>query len=153
MTLPVGSRAPSFALRNQRREQVTLEELKGQTAVLVFIPFAFTRVCEGELCEIRDNADLFETADARIVAITCNAGPVNAKWAEENEFDFDILSDFWPHGEVSRSYDTFNEQLGYAERTTYILNQEGLITDVIRSEELRTARPFQQYVEALAEGD
>lgn len=147
--LEVGTEAPAFELRNQRRETVTLDDLKGEKVALVFIPFAFTRVCEGELCEIRDNLEVFERAGTKVVAITCDTAPTNARWAEENGFPFDILSDFWPHGEVARRYDTFNEMFGYAERTTYLLDEAGVITDVVRSDELKVARPFEEYEAAL----
>lgn len=149
MTLEVGAQAPPFALRNQRREKVSLDDLAGARAVLVFIPFAFTRVCEGELCQLRDNLGMFEANKTRVVAITCDTTSTNAKWADENDVEFDILSDFWPHGEVSRLYDTFNEGSGYANRTTYFVDEHGVITEVIASNELGTPRPFVSYLEAL----
>jgi peroxiredoxin len=149
MTLTAGTSAPPFELRNQRRERISLYDLNGSRTALVFIPFAFTSTCEGELCQIRDNFEVFEAAGTRVVAITCDTTATNARWAAENGFQFDILSDFWPHGEVSRKYDTFNETFGYAERTTYFVNEVGTITHVIRSDELREARPFAHYEEAL----
>ena len=149
MTLAVGTPAPDFTLLNQNREPVGLDDLKGSRSVIVFIPFAFTRPCEGELCQIRDEISLFREANARVVAITCNTLHSNRVWADQQGFDFDILSDFWPHGAVSRKYDTFNEAYGYAERTTYFLDEEGVITEVIRSDELRQARDFEEYRTAL----
>jgi peroxiredoxin len=152
VTLKVRDKAPDFELRNQHRETVSLEDLEGGKTALIFIPFAFTRVCEGELCQIRDELDLFAEAETRVVAITCDTGPTNRAWAEQNGFHFDILSDFWPHGAVSRAYDTFNETFGYAERTTYFLDENGVITDVIRSNELGEARSFEDYVTTLSGG-
>lgn len=149
LTLEVGATAPLFELRNQRREKVSLDDLKGSRVALVFIPFAFTRTCEGELCEIRDNFEIFEEAGTRVMAITCDTTASNARWAEDNGFEFDILSDFWPHGEVSRRYGTFNETFGYAERTTYFIDESGNITDVVRSDQLSEARPFAHYEAAL----
>lgn len=149
MTLQVGEQAPRFELRNQHRESVTLEDLLGRKAAVVFIPFAFTKTCEGELCEIRDNLHVFDRADAKVVVITCDTTASNARWAADNGFEFDILSDFWPHGEVSRAYDTFNEAFGYAKRTTYFLDESGTITEVVASDELKVARPFRAYEEAL----
>ncbi|MFQ5523202.1 MAG: redoxin domain-containing protein [Acidimicrobiia bacterium] len=149
MPLPAGTPAPDFSLRNQHLEVVSLSDFEGSKALLVFIPFAFTRVCGSELCQIRDNATAIERARARVVAITCNTPHANAAWALENDFDFDILSDFWPHGAVSRLYDTFDDRLGYAARTTYVLDPKGTIREVIASPELGTARPFERYLPAL----
>ena len=65
MTIEIGQQAPDFTLKNQHGEDVSLAALRGRTVVLVFYPFAFTGVCTGELCELRDNlADL--TADGKI---------------------------------------------------------------------------------------
>lgn len=151
MTLAIGSSAPEFKLLNQNREPVSLDDLKGSKSVVVFIPFAFTRTCEGELCQIRDEYALFNEADVRVVAITCNTLHANRVWAEQQGYQFDILSDFWPHGEVSRRYDTFNEDFGYAERTTYFVDESGVITAVARSGELGVARDFNDYRAALAD--
>ncbi|MGD2102801.1 MAG: redoxin domain-containing protein [Acidimicrobiia bacterium] len=150
MTLRIGSPAPGFTLLNQNRQAVSLDDLKGAPAVIVFIPFAFTGTCEGELCQIRDEFALFESANARVVAITCNTLHANRVWAEQQGFDFDLLSDFWPHGATAREYESFNDQLGYAERTTYFLDADGVITAVSRSEELRQARDFDDYRRALS---
>lgn len=150
MTLAIGIPAPDFTLPNQHREPVSLNDLKGSKSVVVFIPFAFTRTCEGELCQIRDEHSMFQDAGARVVVITCNALHANRVWAEQHGFDFDIVSDWWPHGEVSRRYETFNETYGYAERTTYFLDEETVIQAVTRSDQLGEARDFDDYRAALS---
>lgn len=150
MALDIGTPAPPFTLRNQRGERLSLDDLAGSKSTLVFIPFAFTSTCEGELCEIRDNLALFEEAATRVVAITCDTFHSNSVWSEGQRFGFDVLSDFWPHGAVSRAYGTFDETYGYAKRTTYFLDEEGIVTDVIASDELRVARPFALYERALS---
>ena len=61
-----------------------------------------------------------------------------------------MLSDFWPHGAVTRAYDTFNEQLGVAHRTTYVVDADGIIRDVVASDSLGTAREYDAYVAALS---
>ncbi|HLV89691.1 MAG TPA: redoxin domain-containing protein [Acidimicrobiia bacterium] len=147
MSLAIGTPAPSFALRNQRREVVSTDDLAGSPWVAVFIPFAFTGTCEGELCQIRDNFDVF--GDRRVVVITCNTLHSNGVWAEQQGFQFDILSDFWPHGEVTRAYDTFDETYGAARRTTYFVDADGIITGVVSSDQLGVARPFEEYLSLL----
>lgn len=149
MPLEIGTPAPDFTLLNQNREPVSLDDLKGSRSVIVFIPFAFTRTCEGELCQIRDEYALFNESNTTVVAITCNTLHANRVWSNQQGFQFDILSDFWPHGSVSRKYDTFNEGYGYAERSTYFLDEEGIITAVTHSDQLGEARDFEDYRAAL----
>ena len=145
MTLAIGTTAPEFTLLNQEREPVSLEDLKGSRSVIVFIPFAFTRTCESELCQIRDEYSMFDEAEAKVVAITCNTFHANKVWSDQQGFQFDILSDWWPHGAVSRKYETFNEGYGYPERTTYFLDDDAVITEVARSDRLGEARDFEVY--------
>lgn len=147
--LAVGTAAPDFTLLNQDREPVSLQDLKGSKSVIVFIPFAFTSTCQGELCQIRDEYPLFADAGARVVAVTCNTLHSNKLWAEQQGFQFDILSDFWPHGGVTRAYETFNDGYGAAERTTYFLDADGVITGSTRSEAIGVGREFDAYRAAL----
>jgi peroxiredoxin (alkyl hydroperoxide reductase subunit C) len=153
MPLTVGTSAPNFTLVSQNREKITLEDLKGKKSMIVFMPYPHTRTCDAETCEIRDNWALFEGLDANVVLITTHALPTNKVWAEENGFGFPILADYWPHGEVARAYDTFDETFGYAKRTTYILDADGVIRDVIATDVLGEARPFSSYPDALASID
>jgi len=145
LTLAIGTTAPEFTLLNQEREPVSLDDLKESRSVIVFIPFAFTRTCESELCQIRDEYSMFDEAEARVVAITCNTLHANKVWSDQQGFQFDILSDWWPHGAVSRKYETFNEGYGYPERTTYFLDDDAVITQVSRSDRLGEARDFEVY--------
>lgn len=149
MALDIGTPAPGFSLRNQHRERVALDDLKGAKSVIVFIPYAFTDTCQGELCEIRDNLHRFNNSNTRVVAITCNTLHSNAMWAEQQGFTFDILSDFWPHGQTAVAYGSFDDRFGYAKRTTYFLDEEGVITAVVKSDELGVARSFDEYEAAL----
>lgn len=117
--------------------------------MIVFMPYPHTRTCERETCEIRDNWAILEGLDGNVVMITAHAVPTNEEWAEQNGFTFPILADYWPHGEVARAYDSFEETYGYAKRSTYILDSEGVIRDVIATD-TRGERPFASYPEALA---
>ena len=144
----IGDPAPAFTLHDTEKNPVSLTDLEG-TRLIVFIPNPFTGVCDDEACALRDNLSELEDLDADVVVITAHARPTNAKWAEENGLRFPVLSDFWPHGNVARAYETFNEELGIANRTTFVVDGDGVIRDIIASDSLGTARPYEAYVEAL----
>ena len=145
----IGSAAPDFTLFNHHREPVSLADLAGKKSLVVFIPFPFTGTCEGELCLIRDRLAELNDLDANVVVVTCDTLPSNAKWAEENGFEFPILSDYWPHGEVTRAYGTFNDKLGVANRSTFVLDEQGIVREIVSTDSLGTPREFEAYVEAL----
>jgi peroxiredoxin len=150
MPLPIGTKAPDFTLYDQNKEQVSLSDLAGHNSLIVFIPFPFTGHCDNEGCAIRDGLGGLESIDAKVVVITDHAVPVNAKWAADNGFDFPVLSDFWPHGEATKAYGAFNDNLGAANRVTYVLDAGGVIRDVIATKSLGIPREYELYGQALA---
>lgn len=150
MSLSVGDAAPDFTLFNQDREEVSLNDLKGKKSLIVFIPFPFTGICEGELCMIRDNLTALADLDAHVVVITVHALPTIKAWADEHHFGFSVLSDYWPHGATAKAYGAFNEAVGAANRYTFVLDEDAKITEIIHTESLGIGREFGEYTKALA---
>jgi len=126
--LQIGGPAPDFSLRDQFGQDVTLADYRGKKAVAVFFyPFAFSGVCTGEMAGIRDRLDEFMTFDTEAIAISCDPIYALRRFADEDGLNFPLLSDFWPHGEVARAYDVFDERSGAARRSSYIVDREGLV--------------------------
>lgn len=150
MTLAIGSTAPAFTLLDQNKAEVSLDSLKGRNALIVFIPFPFTGHCDNEACQLRDGLAESGDLDAGVVVITTHAISTNARWAAENSFDFPVLADFWPHGEVAQTYDAFNNTVGSANRVTYVLDSESVIREVITTGSLATPREHELYSQALS---
>ena len=148
--MTVGSPAPSFELYDQDRNPVSLDSLKGSKALVVFIPFPFTGICDDETCMIRDNLASLSDLDAKVVIVTVHALPVTKKWADENGFTFPVLSDYWPHGETAKAYGAFNDDRGSSNRYTFVLDEDGIVREVINTESLGIHREFDAYTEALA---
>ncbi|GIE84686.1 peroxiredoxin [Actinoplanes regularis] len=128
MPIETGAPAPDFLLKDQNNQEVRLSGFRGRKAVLlVFYPFAFTRTCHGELTEIQKRLD--EYADERVQVLTVSVDSVYSHkvWAEQEGFEFPLLADFWPHGEVARSFGVFNEETGFANRGTFLIDADGII--------------------------
>ena len=127
--LPLGSTAPDFTLRDQFGADVTLSSYRGRKAVvLVFYPAAFSGVCVGEMAGIRDRLAEFLTFDTEVLAISCDSMFSLRTFADSDGLNFPLLSDFWPHGAVARSYDVFDEGAGMPRRSSYVVDREGRIT-------------------------
>ena len=125
--LEPGTVAPDFTLTNQYGEQVTLSALRGKPVVLMFFPFAFTGICTSELCAIRDDYSDFEGVDATVVSVSCDSTHTLKAFSTIENLTHSLLSDFWPHGEVSRKYGVFLEEKGMATRGTFVIDAEGVI--------------------------
>jgi peroxiredoxin len=149
MTISVGDTAPDFTLKNQHGQEVSLSDLRGKPVVIVFFPFAFTGICTGELCEIRDNLSVFTDQGATVLAISCDAFFSNRVFADQEGYTFDILSDFWPHGAVASSFGVFEDGPGAARRATFLIDADGIVRWTVDNP-LGEARDFAGYKEALA---
>jgi mycoredoxin-dependent peroxiredoxin len=151
MILEPGTPAPTFALVNQFGETVRLADLIGEKPVaLVFFPLAFSRVCQGELCELRDNIGMFRDADVELVGISVDSKHTLRAWAEAESYDFPLLADFWPHGAVAQAYGCFNEERGCSTRGTYVIDKDGIVRwKVVNA--IPDARDQTEYLKVLAD--
>ncbi len=149
--ISAGDQAPDFELPGPGGQTVRLSEYRGkENVVLVFYPFTFTAVCQGELCALRDDQPAFEKVNAKVFGVSCDSTFAQAKWAGEHGFSFPLLSDFWPHGAVARAFGVFNEELGCAERTTFVIDKSGRVAARFCSEDIGTPRERADYEAALA---
>ncbi|MDQ2707874.1 MAG: peroxiredoxin [Actinomycetota bacterium] len=128
MAPEVGSEAPNFTLHNQNNEEVTLSSFRGKRNVLVvFYPFAFSGICTGELCAVRDDIGSFQNDDVQVLTVSVDHPFALKAWADAQSFDFPLLSDFWPHGEVAQAYGVFMADKGFAVRGTFLVDKSGVV--------------------------
>jgi peroxiredoxin len=151
MTVLIGDQAPNFTLQNQNGEDVSLSDFHGKKpVVLVFYPMSFTGICTGELCELRDNFAQFENQNVELLAVSIDSKYVQKKFAEQEGYKFNVLADFWPHGGVAKSYGVFLEETGFANRATFVINTDGVVTAKFVTAPGQ-ARSLADYQKAIAE--
>lgn len=128
MALENDTLAPDFELPNQFGEHVRLSEFRGTKPVaLVFFPLAFSSTCTTELCDLRDNLSLFSANGIELMGISVDSKATLRAFAEKERYDFTLLADFWPHGEVAKEYGVFLEEKGFANRATFLIDTDGVI--------------------------
>ncbi|WP_029287946.1 peroxiredoxin [Cellulomonas sp. HZM] len=143
-----GDVAPDFTLTDTHGTPVSLSGLRGGPVAIVFVPFAFSGTCTGELCELRDNISAFQDAGVQLLVISCDPVHSLRAWAEHEGYGFELLSDFWPHGEVARAYGVFDDERGFARRGSFLVDAEGTVVWSVVNE-AGQARPLSAYREAL----
>ncbi|HZG05073.1 MAG TPA: peroxiredoxin [Streptomyces sp.] len=149
MAIEVGTKAPEFELRNQHGETVRLADFRGRkNVVLLFYPFAFTGVCTGELCALRDELPRFVNDDVQLLAVSCDSPFSLRVFAEQEGLDYPLLSDFWPHGETARAYGVLDEEKGCALRGTFVIDKDGVVRWTVVNA-LPDARDPNEYAKAL----
>lgn len=118
-----GGRAPELSLPDQRGDLVTLSEVVADRhALVVFFPFAFSSICTGELLDIQLNIDEFVNDRVQVLAVSCDSTYTLRAWASLEGYRFPLLSDYWPHGEATRSWGVLDEESGMANRGTFVVD-------------------------------
>lgn len=130
MSIEVGQLAPDFTLVSDSKKPVTLSSLRGKNVVINFFPMAFTGVCTTQLCDARDNMKKYESLNAVVLGISVDSPFSLAKFKEENNYDFDLLSDF--NKEVSQLYDAYYADFvlglkGVSKRAAFVVDTEGVV--------------------------
>jgi peroxiredoxin (alkyl hydroperoxide reductase subunit C) len=131
--IEVGREAPDFVLKDQNNQEVRLSSFRaseaggGRNVLLVFYPLAFTGTCQGELCSVRDNLNDFVNDAVQVLTISVDSSPTHKVWAEREGYEFPLLADFWPHGGVARAYGVFNDERGFANRGTFVIDRQGVV--------------------------
>jgi len=148
--IAVGEHAPDFTLKDQNGQDVVLSAFRAhKNVVVVFYPFAFSGICTGELCEIRDDLGAFVAEDVQVLAVSCDHMFSLRAWADKEGYFFPLLSDYWPHGAVAQAFGVFNDRAGAAVRGTFLVDRDGVVRWSLVNE-IGTARDFSGYREALA---
>jgi len=131
MALKVGDKAPSFKLKNQDGETISLSDLKGKPIVLYFYPKDDTSGCTKEACNFRDEFPKFGKMKAEIIGISADSVESHKKFAEKYKLPFNLLSDV--KKEVIEKYGVWQEKSMYGKkymgivRTTFIIDASGKI--------------------------
>jgi peroxiredoxin len=153
MAVEVGAQAPDFELADQHGTPVRLSSFRGsKNVVLVFYPLAFSGVCSGELCAMRDEFPEVTRDDVELLTVSVDSTFTHRAWADAENFSFGLLSDFWPHGDVAKSYGIFDEAKGIATRGTFIIDKAGVVRWQVVNP-IPQARDISEYQKALAELD
>jgi peroxiredoxin len=152
----VGDEAPEFQGRDDSGQLVTLSEFRGnKNVLLVFYPYAFSRTCTTEFCELRDeNPDLYGLKDTEIIGVSTDPVHSLRAWKEQEKYVNRFVSDFWPHGAISRAYGAFDERLGAPVRYTFLIDKQGVVrfaehNGIERLAEKRDQTAWRDAIEAL----
>ena len=130
--MQIGQQAPDFSLFASMKEKITLSDFKGnKNVLLLFFPQAFTGVCTKELCSVRDDISRYQNTAAEVIGISVDSVFTLAKFKEEQQLNFPLLSDF--NKEVSTLYHTIYESFtdmgmkGVSKRSAFLIDKQGVI--------------------------
>jgi peroxiredoxin len=127
-TLKLKDKFIDFTLKDQNGEKVTISNFKDKKILLSFHPLAWTSICSEQMKDLDKNYDDFLKNNTIPFGISVDPVPSKKAWAEHlNLKNLKILSDFWPHGDISKLYGVFREKDGFSERANILIDEKGEI--------------------------
>ena len=128
MPLTVGEIAPDFELDSHKGGRVKLSDFRGrQNVIVAFHPLAWTPVCANQMTNYQTDLDWFRKRDTHVLGLSVDAVPAKIAWAESlGGIEYDLLSDFHPHGAVAEAYGVARDG-GISERAIFVVDKRGKI--------------------------
>jgi len=125
-----GQAAPDFSIYDSDKKKVSLSDYKGKNVLLLFFPQAFTGTCTKELCSTRDNIAVYNQANAQVFGISVDSVFTLAKYKEDQQLNFPLLSDF--NKDVSAAYGSLYDSFvfdmkGVSKRAAFVIDKQGIV--------------------------
>jgi peroxiredoxin Q/BCP len=149
--LKKGDKAPYFKGVDQNNNEISLDDFKGRKLILYFYPKDNTPGCTAEACDLRDNYNLWLEKGYSVVGVSPDIIKSHQKFAEKYSLPFPLISD--PDKEILKAYGVWGLKKNYGReyegvfRTTFIIDEEGIITDVFKK--VKTKEHTKQILEKL----
>jgi peroxiredoxin len=125
--LPPGTRAPNFTLAVTPDQSLTLAELIGRPVVLAFYPADWSPVCGDQMAPYNEVLPTFRDFGAQLLGISVDGVWCHAAFTQSRNLEFPLLADFEPKGGVAKTYRSYRQQDGFAERSLYVIDKTGVI--------------------------
>lgn len=138
----VGDKAPETLGINEKGEEIRLSDYKGKKLVLYFYPKDSTSGCTAEACNLRDNYDALRQAGYEVVGVSVDGEKSHKKFIEKNSLPFHLIAD--TDKKLVEQFGVWGEKSMYGRkymgtfRTTFIINEEGIVERIIGPKEIKT---------------
>ncbi len=126
MTLKVGTQAPNFTTKDDAGNNVSLGDFSGKVVILYFYPKDDTPGCTKQAISFRDSYDKYKGKDVVVLGVSQDDEASHKQFKEKYDLPFTLLTDV--DGTISRAYHVDGD--GYAKRVTYVIDKQGVITNV-----------------------
>ncbi|CCZ48824.1 putative peroxiredoxin bcp [Bacteroides sp. CAG:661] len=138
----VGDKVPETLGINEKGEEIRLSDYKGKKLVLYFYPKDSTSGCTAEACNLRDNYDALRQAGYEVVGVSVDGEKSHQKFIEKNSLPFHLIAD--TDKKLVEQFGVWGEKSMYGRkymgtfRTTFIINEEGIVERIIGPKEIKT---------------
>ena len=138
----IGDKAPEILGINEKGEEIRLSDYKGQKVVLYFYPKDSTPGCTAQACNLRDHYAELRQAGYAVIGVSVDSGKSHQKFIEKNALPFPLITD--TEKKLVEQFGVWGEKTMCGRkymgtfRTTFILNEEGIVERIISPKEVKT---------------
>ena len=142
MALQIGDKAPEILGQNQDGKEIKLSEFAGKKLVLYFYPKDNTPGCTAQACSLRDEYSELRAKGYEVLGVSVDSMASHQKFIQKHELPFNLISD--GDKTLSELFGTWGEKKLYGKsymgmlRTTFIINENGIIEKIILPKEVNT---------------
>lgn len=140
--ITIGDKAPEVLGRDEQGREVRLSDFKGQKLVLYFYPKDLTSGCTAEACSFRDHRDELAKAGYAVVGVSVDIEKQHQKFIEKHQLNFPLIADV--DKTLVEQFGVWQEKSMYGRkymgtvRTTFIINEEGIVEQIIGPKQIKT---------------
>lgn len=149
--LKEGDKAPDFSAKNEKGEQVSLNDFQGKKLALFFYPAANTPGCTAEACSLRDHYKELQLKGIEVLGVSPDSSKKQSNFKTKFSFPYSLLAD--EDQSVLKSYGVWGEKqfmgrtFDGVHRTTFLIDENGIVKKIY--DKVDTAEHAQQILESL----
>lgn len=146
--MKIGDKAPEILGRDENGQEIRLSDFAGKKLVLYFYPKDMTSGCTAQACSLRDGYSELRKQGYEVLGVSVQDEKSHQKFIAKNELPFHLIAD--TDMTLGQTFGTWGEKSMYGRkymgtfRTTFIINEEGIIERIMLPKEIKTKEHAQQ---------
>ena len=142
MAVQIGDKVPEFLGTDQDGKEVKMSDYKGKKVALYFYPKDNTSGCTAEACSLRDGYQALQAKGFEIIGVSKDSAKSHQGFIQKQNLPFRLIAD--TDTTLQEQFGVWAEKKMYGRsymgtlRTTFIINEEGIVTNIIGPKEVKT---------------
>ena len=142
MAIQIGDKAPELLGTDQDGKEIRLSDFKGKKLALYFYPKDNTSGCTAEACSLRDGYQALQAAGYEVIGVSKDSAKSHQGFIAKQQLPFRLIAD--TDTTLQQQFGVWGKKKLYGRtymgtfRTTFIINEEGIVTNIIGPKEVKT---------------
>lgn len=149
----VGDRLPEVLGVDQNGNEIKTSDFKGRKIVLYTYPKDNTPGCTAEACSLRDHKEELAAKGYAIIGVSKDSAVSHQRFIEKQQLNFPLIADtdtrlLQELGAWGEKTTCGRKTVGIL-RTTYLADEDGVITHIFLPKQIKTKEHAQQILSAI----